>query len=50
MTPGFRVLISMLESKRGDDMGHGLEGTWHSWLLGSKGGNNNGEKGQEGQK
>lgn len=40
----------MLESKRGDDIRHGLEGTCHSWLLGVEGGNNKGEKEQEEQK
>lgn len=50
MTPGLRVLFSMLESKRGDDISHGLEGTCHSWLLGIEGGNNKGEKEQEEQK
>lgn len=38
MTPGSRVLISVFESKRGDDISHGLEETCHSWLLGSEGG------------
>lgn len=47
MTPGFRVLISMLESKRGNDISHGLAVTCHSWLLGLEGGNDKGEKGQE---